>query len=103
MECGATVAVGPPVLEHQILPFLEDRRRRVPIERVLKDHDLVIRQKSLFARDVDVVCRIGLIEIVDRDSIDTANGIDQHPVDPRFADRRVRKEDEHFVFSRHDR
>ena len=37
-------------------------------------------------------CRIGLIEIVDRDSIDTANGIDQHSVDPGLADRGVRKE-----------
>jgi hypothetical protein len=70
---------------------------------VLKDHDPVIRQKSLFARDVDVVCRIGLIEIVDRDSIDTANGVDQNPVDTGLADRGVRKEYEHLVVSRHDR
>ena len=41
VEVMAGAAIGPSVLEHEILPLLQERRRAVPEEGVLEDHDLV--------------------------------------------------------------
>ena len=52
------------MLEHEVLPLLEQRRRAVPEERVLEDDHVVLDEQRLLARHVDVEVGIGLVEIV---------------------------------------
>ena len=60
---GAARAIGPAVLQHQILPFLDDGGRRVPVEGVLQHDEIMIEQPLLLARDVDVEVGILGVEI----------------------------------------
>jgi hypothetical protein len=70
------------VLQYQILPLLEDRRCRVPVEGVLKDHDVVLEEQLLLSVHVDVQLRICLVEIVDGDTVETPNGVDEPSIAP---------------------
>ena len=58
------------MLQHQVLPFLQDRRRRVPVQRVLKDDDIVREQSCLFAVDVDLKVRVLGIQVDQRDAVE---------------------------------
>src|SRR5687768_5553379 len=68
-QLRAAGTVGPPVLEHEVLPLLEDRWDRVPVERVLEHDDVVLEQQLLLEPDVDSQRRIFLVEVADRDAI----------------------------------
>ena len=69
----ALTPVGPAVLEHQVLPLLQDRRARVPVERVLEDDDVVLLEQTLLPRDVDVEVRVRLVEIVHDHPVEAAH------------------------------
>jgi hypothetical protein len=59
-------AVGKAVLQHQVLPLLEQRRRRVPVQRKQKHEHVVLTQALLLAVDIDTVIRVLGVQINQR-------------------------------------
>ena len=74
-------AIGPTVLEDQILPILQDRRRALPVDRVLEDHYVMTLKQPLFVLHVDVEVRIGLVKVVNGDPFEPLRLDNQPPVD----------------------
>ena len=64
MKSGTAFSVSEAVFKYQILPLLQNRRRTIPIKRMLKDNDIMLKQEGLFTCDIDVEFWIPLIEIV---------------------------------------
>ena len=98
MQGCALVAVGPAVLQHQILPFLEQRGCAVPVERMLHHDDLVTDEQLLLTGDVDIEVRVALVQIVDGHTVQIANCLDQGRITTRLLERRVREQDQDFSF-----
>ena len=51
------------MLQHEVLPLLDDRGRRIPEERELKEDDIVPEQPLLLDVDVDIEARIVTIQV----------------------------------------
>ena len=94
LERFALVAIRPAMLQHQVHPLLQDRRRAVPEEGVLQDDDIVTHEQLLLALDVDVEVRISLVKIVKLHTLETSYGLHQCAVDLRFFERWMSKEDQ---------
>jgi hypothetical protein len=82
----------PPVLQHEVLPLLEDRRRAVPVERELEDDDVVPDEELLFAPHVEVEARILLVQVVERERGVRRHGGHEGAVDARPLEGRVGEE-----------
>ena len=54
-------------MQHEIEPLLEQGRTAVPVEGVLKYHDIVFQEQILFARYVYVKVGVFFVEVVDVD------------------------------------
>jgi hypothetical protein len=63
-ERSAFRAVGPAVLQHKIDPLLQQRRNRVPEERVLQNQDFVLLEQGLFPLHINVEIRVRLVKVV---------------------------------------
>jgi hypothetical protein len=90
----AVVPVGETVLEHQVLPFLENRRGRIPEQRKHEDDDVVLAQPALFTVDIDAVIRVLGIQVDDGNGLLPARGVEQRPVDLGAVLRWVREQDQ---------
>ena len=96
MQGGSLRAVGKAVLQHQVLPFLQDRGCRVPVKGVHKDHNLVLQQALLLAVDVDLEIRVLGIQIDERYTVDPGRSPRQRTIRLGALQRRVREKDENF-------
>ena len=63
------------MLQHKVLPFLQYGRCRVPIQRVLKDDDIVFKEPLLFPIDVDLKIGILSVQIDQGYAVEIDNGI----------------------------
>lgn len=82
------------MLEHEVLPLLEQRGRAVPVEGELHDDDVVRDEERLLARHVDVEGGIRFVEVVQR-QLGARGHVREHaPVHARFLERGVCEEDE---------
>jgi hypothetical protein len=90
--------VSPVVLENKVLPLLQDGRRAVPEERVLKNDYFVSNQEFLFSGHVDPEVWVGLKKIVEGDSFHGSDGLDQYSVHPGFVKSRVGEQNENPGF-----
>ena len=61
----AVAAIGEAMFENQVLPLLQQGRGALPIERVLKDDDVVGEQSLLFTGHIDVEVGVLLVEIAE--------------------------------------
>ena len=61
--------IGPVMLQDEVEPFLDDRRRGVPIEGMLENDDIVGLEEGLFVVNIDGKIGIGGVEIVDGNAI----------------------------------
>ena len=94
LEGVAALAVGPAVFQHQVLPFLEDGRRAVPVKGVLEDDEVVFGEQLLLALDVDEEVGIGLVQIVEGDAGQVPDFADEAHVDPAFLQGGMGEKDE---------
>ncbi len=51
---------------------------------MLQNDDLVLSQQFLLARDVDVVVGIELVEVAERDLVESSHSLNQAPIDARL-------------------
>ena len=86
------------MLQHQVLPFLQDRRRAVPEDRVLKDDYVMVGEKLLLPLHIDIELGILLVEIVKGHPGKLPHMIRENPVDVGFLQRRMGKQNQN---SRH--
>ena len=93
----AAVAVRPAVREHEVLPLLHERRRAVPVERVLPHDHIVRRSSCLLARHVDVEVGIALVQVVHGHVGHGARRGQQGALHARVVERRVREEHQHAL------
>ena len=82
-ELVATRPVSEAVFENEVLPFLENRRRRIPEQRELQHDDVVIEQSLLFSLDVDVEARIVLVKIHVCNAVDLSGRLAHVAIDVR--------------------
>ena len=69
------------MFEYQVLPFLQDRRSRVPVERVLVDDDVMLHAELLFSADIDEKVRIAVVQVVNVYAIEPLDGCAQGAID----------------------
>ena len=74
-------ALGPGVLENQVVPLLDDGRCRVPVERVLEDNDVVAFAKLLFVGDINEEIWVAGVKIMKRNAIERFHGLPQCRID----------------------
>ena len=72
------------MLEDDVLPFLEHRRRRIPEKWELEDEDVVSGQQLLFPMGQDVELGVGLVKVVKRYPWKRVRGGGQAAVDTGF-------------------
>ena len=99
-ERRATFSVCEPQLEHEILPFLQDRRRRVPKEWMLPHNRVVLAEELLLVFHINKGIRIHFVEVVKGDSWQGPHGFNQVPVHPGTMQGGVGKEDQHTFWHR---
>ena len=98
-EGASLPSVGPAMLEDEVLPLLQQRRRAVPEEGVLENDDVVGDEQRLLARHVDVEIGICLVEVVDGETLALRQLGQEAPMHPRSLEGRMRELDED---TRHD-
>ena len=89
------------MLEHEIEPQLDDRRRRIPVERELQNQHLVLYQALLLAVDIDVVPRVTCVQIDHGDTVDPGRCVGHLGIDPRSCRIRVGMQNKHASYLRH--
>ena len=94
MELVAARPVGPAKLKHKIEPFLDDGRRRIPVEGMLQHDEIMIEEKRLLMADIDGEIGIGGIEVVKSDAGQVADGVMKGTLDMRTGQAGMGKEDE---------
>ena len=82
MQSVATLAEGEAVLEDEILPFFQQGRSAVPVERMLEDDELVIAEGLLLGGDVDVEIEVLFVQILKCHTRQISYRIDESSIDP---------------------
>ena len=85
------------MLEYQIEPLLEQGRGGIPIERMLKQNDVVLAQQILLETDIHLEIRIGLVKVVNPDAFKAGHRARESAVGHRCLERRMRKQDQDLV------
>jgi len=81
-QSDAFTAVCPLVFENELLPLLQQRGDAEPVQRVLKNNDVMPVQQGLLAFDIDVKIGIQFVQVMEGNSIKVLDGIHQLLIDP---------------------
>ena len=69
------------MFENQVEPLLDDRRYRIPVERMLKNDDVMAFAKLLLMRDINKKVRIAGIQIMEGNAVQCFHGLPQGGID----------------------
>ena len=75
--------------QNHIEPFLQQGRRRIPIQGELQNDQAVVEELPLFRLHIDEEIGIGLIEVMDGDLLVNAHGVEQGRIGARTMQRRM--------------
>lgn len=75
MQCCSASAVGETMLQDEILSFFQNRRCRIPVQGMLKNNDIMLKQSLLLSLYIYLKVRVLCIEVDQRDAIEFANGL----------------------------
>ena len=89
VQCRPVGPIRETVFQYEILPFLQDGRRRIPVEGMLENDNLMIDQPRLFKVNIDLEIRVLGVQIDEGHTVDAGRCIRQRAIDFRAVQSRM--------------